>query len=83
MSRVSGGPAGPKLQLTSVAHAMRCDKGLENLKRGTFVPGTCKCGPTRGRDGLGTAVPGSAAVPLEPISRATSPASELHVGLLP
>ena len=80
---VSKGPAGLKLQVTLVAHAMQCDKVLENLKRGIFVPGMRKRGSTRGRDGRGMVVPELAAVLLEHVSWATSPASQFHVGLLP
>lgn len=62
---------------------MQCDKVLKNLEREIFVPGMCKRGSSPGGDGCSIAVPESAAVLLEPISRATSPASEFHVGLLP
>lgn len=74
---------GPKLQVTLVAHTTQWDKVLENLKRAIFVPEMRKCGSTRGRDGHGMAVPEPVAVQHEPVSRATSPASEFHVGLLP
>lgn len=79
---VSESPAGPKLQVTSVAHATQCDKVLENLKRG-LCPWDAYMWLNLWQRCSVTAVPESAAALLEPISWATSPASQFHVSVLP